>query len=398
MAARKTKKQQYEEAAIHEFFEVFSRLKDPRRPQGKRYPLVTVVLSALMAMVCGADDAEAMSMWSDAHEDWLSRFLPMPHGSPSQDVYLAVFASLDPIEFAEVFTAWVELLRSRLRGEATHIAIDGKTSRRSYGAEEGATPLHTVSAWTSDVGLVLAQRYTDEKSNEITAVPELLKLLDLRGATITIDAMGCQRSIARDIVRRDGDYLLAVKQNQGTLYDDIDRAFTDALDTSSRAQDMPDALAVESFESVGKGHGRVETRKTYLCRDLSWLTTEKRWEGLSAIAMTEATRECVKSGKTERNRRYYIASSPTISAARVAHLIRRHWGIENEVHWVLDVAFREDDARHRAGNCAANMGVLRKIAVNLLKADTTKKVGIANKRKMASWDRNYLLSVLTGPD
>lgn len=308
-----------------------------------------------------------------------------------------MFAALDPVEFAEVFTAWVELLRGRLRDESFHIAIDGKTSRRSYGPEEGATPLHTVSAWTSDAGLVLAQLYTDEKSNEIKAVPELLKLLDLRGATITIDAMGCQRAIARDIVRRDGDYVLAVKKNRGTLHGDIERAFADALDTSARAKDMSAPLAVESSQSVTKGHGRIETRTTYVCRDLSWLTTQKRWEGLSAIAMTESTREHAHSDTIERHRRYYIASSSTLTAAETAHLVRRHWGIENEVHWILDVAFREDDARHRAGNCAANMGILRKMAVNLLKADTTRKVGIANKRKAASWDRNYLLIVMTGP-
>jgi predicted transposase YbfD/YdcC len=222
-------------------------------------------------------------------------------------------------------------------------------------------------------------------------------LLDLRGATVTIDALGCQRSIARDIVRRDGDYLLAVKKNQATLYDDIERAFEDALDTSERAQDMPAPLVVESSESVDKGHGRIETRKTYICRDLSWLSTAKRWEGISAIAMSEATRQSVSSDNIERHRRYYIASRSAVTASEIAHLIRRHWGIENEVHWVLDVAFREDEARHRAGNCAANMGVLRKMAVNLLKADTTKKVGIANKRKAASWDRNYLLRVMTGP-
>lgn len=396
MGSRRTQQEQFEDNVLHEFYEVLSRLKDPRRAQGRRYPLESVVVSALMAMVCGCDDAEAMSVWSRVNEDWLTGFLSLPHGSPSQDVYLSVFSSIDPIAFADLFAQWVLLLRGRLTESFSHIAIDGKTTRGSHDYAADRLALHTVSAWTSDAGLVLAQRYVDAHSNEIEAIPELLKLLDLRGATVTMDAMGCQKSIVGQITRADGDYLLAVKANQKSLHDDIVTIFDDALDTTDRALDQPAPLEIESHETIEKGHGRIETRRTHICRNIAWLTTRSHWRKLSVVVMCESIRESIKTGKVTTERRYYIASDPTLTAERAAHLIRRHWGIENEVHWILDIAMREDHLRHRAGNCAANMGVLRKTALNLLKADNTIKLGVANKRKIAGWDRDYLMKLLVG--
>jgi predicted transposase YbfD/YdcC len=242
---------------------------------------------------------------------------------------------------------------------------------------------------------VLGQQKTADKSNEITAIPELLRLLDIRGATVTIDAMGCQTKIASTIIDGGADYLLAVKDNQPTLHDDIKTAFDDALNKEPRPLDQP-TLPVESHTTINDGHGRIEERTVHVCSDLSWMTTAEDWAGLSFIALVESKRTVLSTNQESTERRYYIGSQANASAETVGNTIRRHWGIENQLHWVLDMAFREDDARHRAGNCAANLTTLRHFAVNLLKLDTTEKLGVANKRKVAGWNRDYLLHVLSG--
>ena len=398
--ARMTKAQKLEaenEAqALQLFRDGLATLTDPRRPQGLRYPLQTVVTIALMASVCGCDDAEAMQAWGEAHQEWLGGFLPMPHGAPTQDVFLAVFGALDPASFSEVFRAWAELLALRLESQGKHIAVDGKTSRRSFDSTNDKGPVHTVSAWMSEAGLVLGQRQTDAKSNEITAIPELLKILDLTGATITIDAMGCQTEIAKTIRDGAGHYLLAVKDNQPTLHDDIQATFAEADDDRRRAVDEQPRPRLEVFEHVDKGHGRVETRTVSLCRDLAWLTTVERWEGLSFVARVVRQRHVQATGKTSTETAYYIGSDEVATAATTGEHVRRHWSIENQLHWVLDMAFREDEARHRAGNTAANMTTLRHFALNLIKSDKKRKLGVANARKRAGWDRCYLVSLLTG--
>ena len=388
-----------EEEALAEFEKALKALSDPRRKQGQRYSLKSIIVIALMAMVCGCDDGESIELWGETNAEWLSGFLELPYGSPTQDVFLDVFAALDPAAFSAVFIAWMKMLLARLDILSKHIAVDGKTSRRSFHkneAGEKAPALHTVSAWTSDAGLVLGQCKTDEKSNEITAIPELLKLIDIRGATITIDAMGCQTEIAKTIVKGGGDYLLAVKENQPTLYRDIQMSFRNALDKTLRLIDQPTSLKLENYTNIDKGHGRIEERGVYLCRDLSWLSTANNWPELSFIAMVESKRTEVSTQKTSTEYRYYIGSDLKATVQGVGEKIRRHWGIENEVHWVLDMAFREDEARHRAKNCAANFATLRHFALNLLKKDTTKKVGIAIKRKLAGWNREYLMHILTG--
>lgn len=388
--------QENEQQALTFFEETLGGLPDPRRHQGIRYPLRSVVVIALMAMVCGCDDAEAMEAWGSANESWLSGFLPLPHGAPTQDVFLAVFAALDPKALGAVLRSWAALLAARLAHQGKHIAVDGKTSRRSFDTASGQSALHTVSAFLSDAGLVLGQTKTECKSNEITAIPELLRLLDLSGATVTIDAMGCQTEIAKTIVEGGGDYLLAVKENQPTLHQDIVATFAEAADARGRTIDEQPRPTVELFEEVDKGHGRVEKRAVKVCRDLSWLTAATRWPGLVYLVQVVRERTVLATGKTSIESAYYIGSNRRAEVGEVAKIIRRHWSIENELHWVLDMAFREDEARHRARNTAQNMTTLRHFALNIIKRDPTRKLGVANSRKRAGWDRGYLLDLLKG--
>ena len=389
--------EQQNEVQALEFFEhLLAGLPDPRRAQGRRYPLRLVVVTALMAMVCGCDDAEAMEAWAAANAGWLASFLPTPHGTATQDVYLSVFAALDPKAFEAVLRSWSVLLAARLTKLGKHIAVDGKTSRRSFDLAKGKAALHTVSAYLSELGLVLGATKTDAKSNEITAIPELLRLLDLRGATVTIDAMGTQTEIAKTIIDGGGDYLLAVKENQPTLYQDLKATFAEAADERVRAVDEPPRMELETLEEVDKGHGRVERRVVKVCRDLTWLTAATRWPGLAFLVQVLRERTVLATGRTSTEEAYYIGSEGSASVAKTAHAIRRHWAIENELHWVLDLAFREDEARHRARNTAQNMTTLRHFALNIVKRDTKRKLGVANSRRRAGWDRSYLLELLKG--
>jgi predicted transposase YbfD/YdcC len=384
-----------EEAALVFFREALASLADPRRAQGTRYPLMSVVVIALMAMVCGADNAAEMEDWGAANVRWLDGILELPHGTPTQDVFLSVFAALDPAAFRSVFLSWMELLRLRLSVMGKHIAIDGKTSRRSFDTARDRPAIHTVSAWLSDEGLVLGQLKTAAKSNEITAIPELLRVIDLRGATVTIDAMGCQTEIAKTIVEGQGNYLLAVKENQPALHKDLLATFTEAADDRARSVDEHVRPAVEVFEETDKGHGRVEKRSLELCRDLGWMITADRWAGLACVVKVTRERTVLATRKTTTESAYYIGSDPMLDAADAARRIRRHWSVENELHWVLDMAFREDEARHRARHLAENFTTLRHFALNLLKRDPARRLGVAASRKRAGWDHGYLLHVLT---
>jgi predicted transposase YbfD/YdcC len=396
---RDQKLQQELELQALAFFEgTLSELPDPRRAQGTRYPLRTVVVTALMAAVCGADDAEAMEQWGEANEEWLRGFLELPHGVPTQDVFLSVFAALDPEAFSSVFRAWASLLTLRLAPTERHIAVDGKTSRRSHDRTNGRPAVHTVSAWMSEAGLVLGQKKTEEKSNEIIAIPELLRVLDLRGATVTIDAMGCQTDIASTIVKGGGHYLLAVKDNQPTLRQEVETTFLEAADQRLRSVDEAPRPKVDSFEETDKGHGRLEKRTVTVCRDLTWVTTRERWEGLSLVAKVTRERTDLSTQHSSTETAYYIGSDTSAPVHKTAKMIRRHWTVETQLHWVLDVAFREDDARHRAKNTAQNMSTLRHFALNVIKQDRDRKLGVANTRKRAGWDRNYLIKLLTSLD
>ena len=392
--AQKVEKQNEDEALA--FFQgVLGLLPDPRRRQGIRYPLITVVATALMAMVCGCDDAEAMEAWAEAHHDWLQTFLPLPHGTPTQDVYLAVLGALDPAAFEQALQSWAALLVLRLKGGDKHIAVDGKTSRGSLDLTQGKKAIHTVSAWLSDAGLVLAQSKTDEKSNEIKVIPELLRVLDLSRATVTLDAMGCQVEIAETIRQGGGHYLLAVKDNQPTLHQELQETFGEVDDERRRAFDEESRPPVEVWEETDGGHGRVEVRRVRICHVLAWVLSADRWKGLAVLVEVRRERTVMSSGQTSVETCYFIGSDATSSAEQVGKCLRRHWSIENGLHWVLDMAFREDEARHRARNTAKNMNTLRHFALNLLKQDNNRKLGIANSRKRAGWDRGYLLHLLT---
>jgi predicted transposase YbfD/YdcC len=398
--ARVTESQRIEDCTEADALEFFGRmladLPDPRRPQGVRYPLKTVIVTALMAAVCGCDDADAMEAWGEANAEWLATFLPLPHGPPTQDVFLAVLGALDPAAFGSVLRSWAALLAKHLEQTGKHIAVDGKTSRRSFDLSGGRPSIHTVHAFLSDAGLVLGAVKTQDKSNEITAIPELLSVLNLRGTTVTIDAMGCQTEIAKAIVDGGGSYLLAAKDNQPTLTQNIVDTFAEARDERRRAVDEHPRPAIETYQETDKGHGRVETRTVTICRDKAWLTTAERWLKLAFVVEVVRERTVLSTGKTSTERAYYIGSDDSAKPDVIARTVRRHWAIENELHWVLDMGFREDEARHRARNTAQNMTTVRHFALNIIRRDKTRKLGVANSRRRAGWDRAYLMELLKG--
>lgn len=389
--------QDTESEALASFLGILRGLPDPRRLQGRRYPLDTVVIVALMAMVCGREDAEAMEEWGQTNAKWLSTFLSMPHGAPTQDVFLRVLGALNPVAFQVVFRSWVGLLRARLAGlQGKHVAVDGKTIRRACDADGKRLAPHVVSAWLTAEGLVLGQVKTDTKSNEITAIPELLRLLDLRGVTVTIDAMGCQTEIAKTILDCGGDFLLAVKDNQPSLHKDIVDTFAAATDPNSQLKGVAAQPVVTTFETIEKDHGRLEQRTITVCDDLRRLSTQDRWTGLNFVVEVTRVRTDLSKQKTSIETAHYIGSRANTTAEQAAGFIRGHWGIENSLHWVLDVSFREDEARQRAGNAGQNFSLLRHFALNIIKQDTNRHLGVANTRKRAGGDRNYLIHLMTG--
>ena len=355
----------------------FAELKDPRVERTREHVLEEILLIAIAAILSGAGGWNEIENYGKAKINWLRTFLTLPSGIPSHDTFNRVFAALDPQELEKGFVSWVTSIARLMAGEV--VAIDGKALRgtRSTG---GKSIVHLVSAWANTNNLVLAQRKVDDKSNEITAIPKLLAALELSGTVVTIDAMGCQTAIAEKIVEKKADYILAVKENQPLLLDDIQDSFR-----------MLTADTVA--EEIDCGHGRVERRTCALLGDLSLLDKPLSWRGLRSLVRIQAERFHKASGKTERETRYYI-SSLAPDATRLNQLIRQHWGIENKLHWVLDVAFGEDHSRKRAGHAAQNFSLLNRIALNLLKQDTTVKVGIHGKRLQAAWDHNYLLRLL----
>lgn len=386
-----------EKHALAFFERTLQEVPDPRRPQGVRYPLRTVVVTALMAMVCGCNDAEAMEIWGETNAEWLARFLEMPHGPPTQDVYLSIFGRMDPDAFSAVFRAWAQLLTLRINPHDKHIAVDGKTSRRSFDTAKEKPAIHTVSAWLSSHGLVLGQKKTGEKSNEIKAIPELLRVLDIKGATVTIDAMGCQTEIAETVINGGADYILGAKNNQPTLFQEIEDTFREVDDLRQRACDEVQRPEVEVITEIDKDHGRVERRTIRVCRDLTLITTAHRWSKLAFVAEVTRERTMLSTQKTSVETSYYIGSNQqqNKNVGLISKTIRRHWSIENGLHWVLDMAFREDDARHRARNTAQNLSTLRHFALDIIKQDKTRKVGVETSRRRAGWDRSYLIKLLT---
>lgn len=367
------------------FLAHFAALGDPRQAGKVLYPLPEILLLLLCATVAGADDFVEIALWGREHLSFLRRFRPYERGIPSHDVLCDVIAAIDPEAFKACFLNWVETLRSK---DPDIIAIDGKTSRRSHARSKGRLPLHTVSAWATRQRLVLGQEAVAEKSNEIVAIPALLQRLDLHGALVTIDAMGTQTAVAQAILDGGGDYVLALKENWPATYAQVEQMFAE-----------PSAsLNIHHHQTVDADHGRIETRKHAICHEVDWLFSARRYPGefrfpgLKAIGMVESETE--RNGSIEREKRYYLCST-ALTAESFARVVRGHWGIENRVHWVLDVVFRDDLARLRSGDGPANMAVVRHTALNLLN-QAKPTISLKNRRKKAGWNQEYLANVIAG--
>lgn len=362
----------------------FDEVKDPRVERTRRHNLTDIIVIAILAAISGADDWPEIVAYGRTHDKWLVQLLGLRHGIPSQSTFQRVFGALDPDAFHRAFLAWTATLVESLGGK--HVAIDGKTMRRSFTTAEKKDPRHIISAWVTDNHVVFGQVATDDKSNEITAIPKLLKMLDLTDATVSIDAMGCQKKIVKEILEGKGHYVLAVKDNQPTLARDVEDAF-------ATAQIAQEELPSEwRFETSEKGHGRRELRRTTVLDVKDRLSDKQQdWSGLRSIILIESERSTGEKTSTES--RYYISSLEP-DAELLARRIRAHWAIENELHWTLDMAFDEDHSRIRCNNGADNFALLRKIALNLIKAEKSIKQGVRGKRKRAGWDDAYLLRVL----
>lgn len=360
----------------------FEGLPDPRY-HNKKHKLIDIMTIAICASICGADTFKQIEDFGKAKIKWLKRFLELPFGIPSHDTFGRVFALLDPKEFQRCFIDWVQMVQETLGSQT--IAVDGKTLRRSFDTDSGKKAIHMVSAWASENGFVMGQIKTDEKSNEITAIPQLLRMLELSGCIVTIDAMGCQKKIAESIAKKGADYLFSLKGNHGDLHDDVKVFFNGCL-----KDDFKD-VSYDYHETVDGGHGRVETRKIWTVSDIDWLYGKCLWQGLKTIGMVESERQIGNETSTER--RFFISSLDS-NAKVFAKAVRNHWGIENGLHWALDIAFREDESRIRKDNAPENFSVLRHIALNLLKAEKTFKGSLKTKRLMAGWETSYLEKVI----
>jgi predicted transposase YbfD/YdcC len=369
---------------VVDFLSSFEDLDDPRQKKKVLYPLDEMLLLCLAGVLAGCDSWVEIARFGDKKLDFLKRFRPFAEGTPSHDQLGDLFASLDPEQFQSCFVAWVAAVSKVGPGL---VAIDGKTLRRSYQEGGGKAPIHMVSAWSTHQNLVLGQVKVDSKSNEITAIPKLLDLLTIKGAVVTIDAMGCQREIAAKIAEKEADYVLALKGNQGTLRQDVELLFVD-----QRAKNYRDLKVIQYLEPVDKNGGRIETRIVTATSDITWLTHAHKWPGLKSIVMVESRREF--ADRTEREFRYYITSLGP-DAKRLAGAIRGHWGIENGLHWVMDMVFRDDECRIRKANAPANFATIKHMASNKLRAAPGKD-SLRVKRKVAAWDDTYLATMLTG--
>jgi len=366
----------------------FEDLPDPRG-RNKLHKLTDMLVIAICAVICGADGWEDVALFGRAKQKWFRTFLELPWGIPSHDTFGRVFARLNPDAFEACFVAWIASLAECTAGRL--IAIDGKAIRRSFEhAWDKSGMAHLVSAFVGSSQMVFGQCKVEDKSNEIVAIPKLLELIDVKGATVTIDAIGCQKQIAGQIVRQGGNYVLAVKNNQAKLHEKVQALLHEAR------QENLEGWAGDFHEQTEAGHGRIETRKVWCISDVQWLgAVGQDWPGLRSLAMVEATRQVGGQAATTECR-YYISSLEGRDAQAMGASIRGHWGIENRLHWLLDMTFQEDQSRIRKGHGAENYSRLRRIALNLLRREKVIKASIRGKRKLGGWDHDYLLQLITG--
>lgn len=368
----------------HSIAEHFNDIEDLRIERGKKHKLIDIITISICAVVCGADGWIDIEMYGVARKKWLEKFLELPNGIPSHDTFARVFSQINPDEFNKSFLSWIKGISKITAGEI--IAFDGKQSRNSGNEKNGQGVINTVSAWAASNRLVLGQKKVEGKSNEITALPELIQILDLAGCVVTIDAMGCQREIVKKIVEKDADYVIAVKKNQPTLYEQIKQLFKQAIETQGKD------LNLSSFNSREKNRGREEIRNYLMITDVAErIDPLQKWRKLTSIGMVESVR--VVDGKTSIETRYFISSLEN-DAQKLAEGIRNHWSIENSLHWVLDVAFQEDNSRIRKDNAPANFAVLRHIAVNIISQNKSRKLSVRSKRFLATLDEEYSTELL----
>ena len=363
----------------------FSHLTEPRVAASLRHPLINILTIAVCAIISGCDDFNAIEEYGKSKIKWLRKFLDLKHGIPSHDTFNDVLNRINPTEFNTAFTAWVTEISHHKEGI---IALDGKVMRRTLDKVSGISATHLVSAWSVENNMCLGQVKVANKSNEIKAIPVLLDLLDIKEATVTMDAMGCQFEIGNKIVKNQGHYLLGLKGNQGEFYEDV------KLYLDSQLKTKFNEIAHSVHHSINGDHGRVETREVWLTKDIDWLKARHpRWHSVNSIAMICSTREI--QGRESYEQRYYISSHGEKDAQFIGNAIRNHWHVENKLHWQLDVSFNEDQNRLRSGYAAQNIALINKIALNLLKNELTVKVGIKSKRLKAGWDNAYMMKVLT---
>lgn len=358
----------------------FQDLPDPRIERTRRHELVDILVISVCTLLCGGESFNDMEEFGQCKEDWFKTFLKLPHGIPSHDTFNRLFQALNPKSFMEYFIRWTQSLRDGVDEEI--VAMDGKALRRALNQGEG--PPVMVSAWARENGLVLGQLQVSDKSNEITAVPQLLRALELAGCIVTLDAMGCQRNIAKEIIEADAEYVLALKGNQSKAHEEIKSYLDDAIDRQAKE--------LAQHQTLEKDHGRIEQRTYWQGDQLDWFEDRSKWEGLRSVAVVEHHRQQGDKPPTVE-RRYYL-SSLSVDAQRLARAVRGHWSVENSCHWSLDVSLGEDQSRARVGYAAENLASLRRLALNLLKREKTRKRGIKGKQKSASWDHSYLLRLL----
>lgn len=365
-------------------FESLTKVDDPRREHQRFHSLKDILVISICAVICGVEHWTEIEEFGEAKQEWFAEFLELENGIPSHDTFRRVFMLLDNSQLKEVFIDWISSAVELSKGALVN--IDGKQMRGSREASKGRQALNVVSAWASEVSVVLGQVVCQEKSNEITAIPALLKILDLEGCIVTIDAMGCQKEIVKEIVGRGADYVISLKGNHGTLHQEI----RDYLDWAERTGFKD--IKYEYNETLEKDHGRIETRRCFVTEEIDWLENKADWKSLKSVVLVEAIREVIGGAKTVE-RRYFI-SSLEANAKVALRAVRGHWAIENQLHWCLDIGFREDECRVREAKSAENLATLRHIGLNLLKQEKSCQLGIKSKRKKAGWNEDYLLKVL----